>query len=250
METFIKEIKKVKMNKPILIEGLPGIGLVGKLVADLIIEELKAEKIAELYSPHFPHQVIMQKSGIIKDIKNDFYLIKRKDNDLLILIGETQAITSEAQYNITEVIINYIKKNDCKLIITLGGYGTGIGTKNPKIFGAVNDEKLIGEYSKFDIQFGKTKGAIIGAAGLLLSLGKMKDIQGICIMGETHGGYVDANAAKEMIKVLSKIFDLELSTKKLDNKAKENKKLLDKIQEQTKDQSIQNMGDLNLSYIR
>ena len=37
METVIIEKKKVKMRNPILIEGLPGIGLVGKIAADLPI---------------------------------------------------------------------------------------------------------------------------------------------------------------------------------------------------------------------
>ncbi len=250
-KTIIKELKKVKMNNPILIEGLPGIGLVGKLVADLMIEELKAEKVAELYSNHFPHQVVMQESGIIKDIKNEFYLIKRKQGDLLVLVGDVQAINSEAQYEITGTMIKYLKKNNTQLIITLGGYGTGQGTKNPKIFGAATDEKIIKKYSNFGIVFGKTKGSIIGAAGLLLSLGRMEKIPGICIMGETHGGYVDANAAKKMILVLSKIFNIKLNTKKLDGIAKENKKLLDKLKEQIKEQSmIEGVEDLNLSYIR
>ena len=70
-------------------------------------------------------------------------------------------------------------------------------------------------------------------------------------MAETHGGYVDANAAKKMIMVLSKIFNIKLSTKKLDKKASQNKKLLDKLQEHAKKQTlIEGIGDLNLSYIR
>ena len=47
----IKEAKKIpKLNKPILIEGLPGIGNVGKLAVDFVIDELKAEKLYSLFS--------------------------------------------------------------------------------------------------------------------------------------------------------------------------------------------------------
>ncbi len=249
--TIIKEIKKTNMNNPILIEGLPGIGLVGKLVADLMIEELKAEKVSEIYSTHFPHQVIMQKSGIIKDIKNEFYLVKRKEGDLLILVGNVQPMSSEAQYEVNGKIIEYLKQNNGQLIITLGGYGTGEGIDKPKIYGASTDKKTIEKFSKFKILFGKTKGSIIGAAGLLLSLGRMQNISGICIMGETHGGYVDANAAKKMAGVLSEILNITLSTKKLDKKVKENKKLLDKLRKQAEEQPLlEGVDDLNLSYIR
>ena len=40
-ETTIIEREIVKMKDPILIDGLPGIGLVGKLAADHMIKELK-----------------------------------------------------------------------------------------------------------------------------------------------------------------------------------------------------------------
>ena len=36
--------KKVKIKNPVLLEGLPGIGNVGKIAADFIIEEIKAKK--------------------------------------------------------------------------------------------------------------------------------------------------------------------------------------------------------------
>jgi len=47
----------VELKDPIMIVGLPGVGHVGKLVVDHLVEELKAEKIADLYSEHFPPQV-------------------------------------------------------------------------------------------------------------------------------------------------------------------------------------------------
>ena len=53
-----KEIKTIpKLNKPILIEGLPGIGNVGKIAVDFLIEELKAKKIYSFFSYKFPHSV-------------------------------------------------------------------------------------------------------------------------------------------------------------------------------------------------
>ncbi len=42
-ETYIKEIKKVDLKNPILIEGLPGLGLVGKITIRYLIKRLKAK---------------------------------------------------------------------------------------------------------------------------------------------------------------------------------------------------------------
>ena len=41
-EIEIRELKSVKLNAPVMIEGLPGVGNVGKLVVEHMIEELHA----------------------------------------------------------------------------------------------------------------------------------------------------------------------------------------------------------------
>jgi len=45
-ETYIKELQQVQSANPVLIEGLPGLGLVGKIVMRYLIKQLKAQKIA------------------------------------------------------------------------------------------------------------------------------------------------------------------------------------------------------------
>ena len=51
--------KKPKLNNPVLIEGLPGIGNVGKLTVEHIIDSVKAVKFAELHCKDFPPQVFI-----------------------------------------------------------------------------------------------------------------------------------------------------------------------------------------------
>lgn len=59
--TFVKELAKVELKNPIMIERLPGLGLVGKIAARYLIKQLKAQKFAYLYSPHFPYFVLVSK---------------------------------------------------------------------------------------------------------------------------------------------------------------------------------------------
>ena len=49
-ENIIKEIKDFDIKDPIVLEGLPGIGFVGKFVVDQIIKQAEAIKFAELKS--------------------------------------------------------------------------------------------------------------------------------------------------------------------------------------------------------
>lgn len=251
-QTTIVMLKKVKIKNPILIEGLPGIGLVGKLAADHMVRELKAQRIADVYSPHFPHQVVMQKNGAIRMLKNRIYHVKGKKNDLLVLTGDVQAVTSEAQYEVTGKLLDFFAKHKGKEIITLGGYGLGKSAVNaPKVFGSATHKKIVEGYKKYGIVFGETRGSIIGAAGMLLGLGKLRGMQGVCLMGETHGAYVDAKSAQSVLEVLSKMLGVKIDTKKLQERAKEGEKFMKKMEsEAAKQQNMLAPASKELSYIR
>jgi hypothetical protein len=60
-----KTVKKIpKLKNPILIEGLPGIGNVGKVAVDFIIDELKAKKLYDIFSYTFPHSVFVNEKSL------------------------------------------------------------------------------------------------------------------------------------------------------------------------------------------
>lgn len=253
IETTILEKEKLKLRKPILIEGLPGIGLVGKIAADHLIAELKGEKVAEIYSPHFPHQVLMQKNGVMRMIKNKICLVRGKKRDLLILVGDVQAVTSEAQYEVTGKMLDYAQKKGVKLVITLGGYGMGKVQPTPRVFGIVSHKRMVESYKKYGIIFGESRGSIIGAAGLLLGLGKIRGVEGICLMGETHGGFVDPKSAQAVLEVLCKILEIKIDVKKLDERAKESEQFAKKMEKEAmagKGMPTVEPSRHDLSYIR
>jgi len=217
--TIIVENKKVKPYNPVMVVGLPGIGYVGRLVALHLIKQFKAEKIATLYSDQFPYEVIMTKKGTVRIASNRFYLIKRKkpQSDIIVLTGDVQALTSEGQYLINTKILELFKKLGGKFIYTLGGYSSGSAvTENPKVFGNATSLKVVERFKNSGIIFGKTRGSIVGSAGLLIAFAKAEKMDGICLMGESSFLNVDANAAKSVLHVLSKNLGLKIDTSRLD----------------------------------
>src|SRR5665648_1147452 len=95
-ETYIKEFAEIKPNNPILIEGLPGLGLVGKIALRYLIKQLKAKKVAYLYSPHFPYFVLVNKKGNVRLMRGVFYYYQnQKGNDIILFTGDSQSQTIE-----------------------------------------------------------------------------------------------------------------------------------------------------------
>jgi hypothetical protein len=253
-ETLVFRIKDVDLTDPIMVEGLPGVGHVGKLVADHMVEELHAEKIIEIYSPHFPPQVMVKEDGTIKQVKNEIYA-RRGENgepDLLIIIGDYQSATNEGHYELTSIFLDIAESYKVRRIYALGGYGTGQFVDKSSVMGAATSIELVEEMKTQGVLFQENEpgGGIIGVSGLLLGLGALRGLDVICLMGVTSGYLVDPKAASEVLRVLSGILGLEVGMHALEERAKEMEKIIGKLQEMERAQSpFEAGGDEDLRYI-
>ena len=218
--------KKPKLKNPIFIEGLPGIGNVGKLAVEHLIDSIGATKFVELYSKDFPPQVFINDDGTITLVNNEFYYWKakkRNQRDLILLTGDYQALSSNGQYELAEKILDIAEEFNAKEIFTLGGYGLGHEVREPKVLCATTDKSLVKEMKKYGALFRKNEpgGGIVGASGLLLGLGKIRGFKGTCFMGETSGYLVDPKSAKAVLNILTKITNITINLDALEKKAKE-----------------------------
>jgi hypothetical protein len=237
-KTYIKMIEEVELTEPIFIEALPGIGHVGKLVAEHIIHELEAKKFAELYSPSFPPQVFVNEDGTIEPMKNEFYALNGENGqDYIILVGNTQGLSPEGQYEVCGMILDFVQKYGVKQMYTLGGLGTGQPIEKSKVFGAATTLELAEMLKENDVTLRSADGGIIGASGLLLGMGMLRDMNGACLMGETPGYFIDAEASKAVLKVLLDILGMEVDIAKLEERAEETRKMISKAQQMEREMS-------------
>ncbi len=142
-ETTVVEYSEKQLENPVMIVGLPGIGLIGKLVAEHLIDELKAEKIMEIFSPCLPPQVNVNADGTTKLVSNEIYAWKGdgKTPDLLLIVGDYQSVTNEGHYELAGIYLDIAERFKSKRIYTLGGYGTGKIIDVPHVLYATNTRK-------------------------------------------------------------------------------------------------------------
>ena len=250
----VRIIEKPELKNTVLIEGLPGIGLVGKLAADHMLDKLKAKKFAEIYSPFLPPQVSIKEDGTVQLVNNELYYWKGEKNDIILLLGDFQGITPDSQYKLAEKAIDTAMQYGLKRIFTLGGLGTGDIVRNPKVFGAATTIEQVEELKKYGVIF-RGGGAIFGAAGLLVGLGMLKGIPAACLMGETHGQIIDAKSAEAVLKVLAAILGIDMDMTELAGKARDTEEQMTKMSKMLTDQKKamerqQEFLDETPSYIR
>jgi uncharacterized protein (TIGR00162 family) len=241
---FIEE----PVESPILIEGLPGIGQVGKLVAEYMIEEIGAELIAEIHSVYFPPQVLVNEQGIARLMNNEVYLLRGK-NPLLFLVGDVQSATTEGHYRLADVYLDIAERFGVRRIYTLGGYGVGHFVDDPQVFAAVNAEELKSEVIKAGATFpGEGGMGIVGTSGLLLGKGKSRGMEGICLMGETSGYLVDPISARKLLSVLCTLLHMEVDPTRLSDRAKEMEQFIAGLKEESERDERRKSGE-DLVYI-
>jgi uncharacterized protein (TIGR00162 family) len=212
-----------KLNNPLLIEGLPGIGNVGKITTDFLIEELKAKKLYSFFSYKFPHSVFINENNLVDMPKLEIYYkqFNSKKQDLLILTGDIQPIDEESCYTFCEEVLKIAKEFNCSEIITTGGIGLQSVPEKPKVYCTANDAQLLKEYQKKELNIEKEifgiVGPIVGVSGILVGFGKKRSIKSVAILAETFGHpmYLGIKGAKEIIRILEKKFSFGLNMEKM-----------------------------------
>ncbi|MGC8676544.1 MAG: PAC2 family protein [Candidatus Micrarchaeia archaeon] len=225
--------RKVKLNNPVLIVGLPGIGNVGNLVAQYLIQKLNAKQFATLHSPHLPYMIIALADGSFRLVNNRFYYYKGAKRDIVILTGDYQPASSEGQYDVSEKIVKFFKSIGGKEVYTIGGYSAADRyVQKPRVFGVSADKSIRSKLEKASVIFGAVPNlSIIGAAGLIVAFAKKHKLPAACVMGETGMLEVDANSAKSVLETLSKVFGIKIDLNDINALQKETEKFIKELEE-------------------
>jgi uncharacterized protein (TIGR00162 family) len=228
---FLDGVRKDDIHAPVLIEGLPGIGHVGKLVAEHLIHELGAVKVAVIESIFFPPQVIIGEDGTVRLSNNELYHYSNDTGNYLFLVGDYQSTSAEGHYLLADTYLEIAESLGVKMIYTLGGYGVGHLVEEPRVLSAVNHPGLRTPVEAAGGSFSRNEpgGGIIGAAGLLLGLGRQRGMDGICLMGETSGYLVDPKSAASLLRVLTKLIPIEIDYTTLEQRGSAMEQMIQKL---------------------
>lgn len=218
MVNTIKYDCKPDINSPIFIEGLPGVGNVGKIAADFIVSKLDSKRMAVIYSDDLPPQIFVDKNSISSMASNELWYAKDiNKHDLVFLLGNSQGVSPKGQCELSRFVFKTIIKYDPCLIITLGGYGVGNMVSNPRVIGAISNQKIKPKMENFGVQFvpGEPFGGVIGAAAIFLGLGRVYNVDSLCIMGETSGYIIDHKSARNLVNIVGNIIGIKFDTSEI-----------------------------------
>jgi uncharacterized protein (TIGR00162 family) len=220
--------KKPTLKSPILVEGLPGIGNVGKVAVDFIVDKLGAKLLYSFHSHSLPHSVFVNEDNLVQLPSIELYYkkYKGKRHDLLFLVGDIQPIDEVSCHEFSEKVLDILSDFKGREVITIGGIGLNDIPENPKVYCTANSKRIIKRYrngTKLNDELYGVVGPIVGVSGLLIGLATPRKMEGISFLAETYGHpmYLGVSGAREILKILNKKLQLELNLKELDKRIEE-----------------------------
>lgn len=222
--TWIKHHKKVTLDEPIALAGSPGLRSIGKLVIDSLVDVLKPELIASLYSTHLPliyqtkpaytsHPMLPGIGGVKVgtggiDLPNVQFFASA--NPSLIITSGTHA-NFDGQYEVAEKVLDFYEEVGVKRLIVLAGYGMD----GEEVCCAATNRDILSEMKeKYDIPV-CYKGPFYGFSGLVFGLASLRDMDSLCLLGRTepkpeNPEYPDEEASLVLLNILNQILGLKI----------------------------------------
>jgi proteasome assembly chaperone (PAC2) family protein len=122
-------------------------------------------------------------------------------------------------------VLDIAQELGCRFVISIGGFKKDDVQPVPAIYSAATDLETMKDALNLGTKI--MVGHVFGIAGLLIGLGKLRDLKGFALLVETLGMYPDANAARYALTTLSKHLNLNVDLSKLDVTVEQTKKILE-----------------------
>ncbi|MFH0922458.1 MAG: PAC2 family protein [Candidatus Micrarchaeota archaeon] len=206
MRVEIKEIGKPKLKNPVIIEGFPGIGMMGTISSSYLAEKLEMTLIGYIASSHFPPISAIHNYQPVSPAR----IYASEKHDLIVLFSEF-VIPADVVYPLSEEIIRWAKSKNAKAIYSLAGIAVEAPT--PKFHGIASTPEMADLLKNNGVELIK-EGATQGVSGVLIAQCAAQKFPAANVMVETSQPMDPVNSARLLDK-LSSIIGFKVDTQPL-----------------------------------
>ena len=197
-----------------LIEGFPGIGLIGTIAVSYLAEKQKTEDIGYVTSKKFPPMASIHKGKPLFPAR--IYI--DREHKLVLLFSEF-VVPSSTVYDIANEIIHWAKENKIKRIISLAGMTSRQEATQSEIYGIAATSGMETDLAEKKVKV-ITEGVTTGVSGILMAKCAAMGFPAMSLLIETERGYPDPGAAAELLEKLEKFLGYDIKTADLLEEAK------------------------------
>jgi len=217
MSNLVKLHARPKLNNPNLLAVWPGIGNVATIIANYLLTKLEFKELGAVDAPYFFDPIgVLARDNVVEAPnfpQSQFYYWKNKPgrSDLILFSGDDQPAAKA--YELAHCILDVGERFQVNRVYTCAAAMTQIHhTEPPRVWGVATSHLVALDLKKYNLM-PATNLQIAGLNGLLLGVAKERECDGICLLGEVplYATRVpNPMAALAVMKVLSKILEIDV----------------------------------------
>ncbi|MFB6271038.1 MAG: proteasome assembly chaperone family protein [Halobacterium sp.] len=238
----VRVITEPDLDSPTLVEGLPGVGLVGKITTDHLVDTYDMEYVASIECDGVPPVAIYDDGA--RDVLPPVRLYADHDRNLLALQSDVP-ISRQASSDFAACFTGWLDERDATPL-----YLSGLPTEDrdpstlPDVFGIATGDATATHLDDLDIPTPPERGLIGGPTGALINHASNNGIDAAGLVVESDPQFPDPAAAKRLIEqAIEPIADIDVPTDELVERAEEireqKKRLAQAMQEAEEGESTQ-----------
>jgi uncharacterized protein len=207
----------VELDSPTMVEGLPGVGLVGKIAADHLVETLEMVHYADVRCTGLPPVAIYGDGD--PAVKPPVRLYADADSDLLVLQSDVPVSPSRSEH-FADCVTQWLIDRDGTPIY-LSGMGTETGPESPDCIGVATGEGAT-MLADIDVETPSGSGLISGPTGALLHSADAADLTGVGLVVDSDPRFPDPEAARVLLdRAILELAGIDVSLETLVDRAEE-----------------------------
>ncbi len=186
--------EQADLDDPHLVEGLPGVGLVGKIATDHLVEEFGMTHYADVYCDGLPQVGIYRADD--QEVQAPVRLYVDEKRDLLALQGDVPVSPSSAE-DFADCVTGWLDDADATPLYLSGRPAEKDGDP-PDVFGVATGGA--GDVlTAADVDLPKETGALSGPTGALVNCAVEYDLPVVALVVESDPRFPDPEAARILI---------------------------------------------------
>jgi uncharacterized protein len=199
--------EEVHPTDAVLVEGFPGMGLVGKIAVDYLVETLETVHFADVHCDALPKAAAFR--GGDAGLHTPVRLHADTERDLVVLQSDVQ-VSPDAAYELAGCLAGWIDETD-----TLPLYVAGIAAEEEQTDSEMatppateRETRLRGmavgdaaaRLDETDLPNPEVPGLVSGPTGALLAHAMETDTPAVGVVADTHPKFPDPGAAKAVLE--------------------------------------------------
>ncbi len=222
-------------KSPTIVQGFPGLGLIGTITTEFLIEHLKMKMIGHIKVDEIMPLIAIHDESVVQPV--GIYHDEKTNLMLIHVVANLRGV----EWKLSEELTKLAKQLAAKEVISLEGVGSNQPKDESQIFyvsskGASNSLTKVAQPLK--------EGVIVGVSAAMLVDKDAKNM--VCFFAETHSNLPDSKAAAKLIETLDKYLGLKVDPAPLLKQAEAFEEKLKKIMTQSqKTQAVQESKEMS-----